>query len=77
MKKQRLLLSQIILLLVGGASVFDALTLSFGTAGTGGFGVRNSSVAEYSPYIQNVITVFMIIFGIDLPFITHGEHSFT
>ena len=56
---------EIILLLVGGASVFDALTLSFGTAGTGGFGVRNSSVAEYSPYIQNVITVFMIIFGID------------
>ena len=46
-------------------SVFDALTTTFGTAGTGGFGVKNSSMADYSPYIQNVVTVFMLIFGVD------------
>ena len=56
---------QIVLMLIGGASLFDALTLSFGTAGTGGFAIKNSSIADYSPYIQNVITVFMIIFGVD------------
>ena len=56
---------EVIFLLVGGMTVFEALTLSFGTAGTGGFGIRNTSIAEYSPYIQNVITVFMIIFGVD------------
>lgn len=56
---------QVILLLAGGISVFDALTTAFGTAGTGGFGIKNSSMAGYSPYIQNVVTVFMIIFGVD------------
>ncbi len=56
---------QIILLLLGGMELFDSLTITFGTAGTGGFGISNSSIAEYSPYLQNVITVFMIIFGID------------
>ena len=56
---------EIILLLIGKMPVFDAITLSFGTAGTGGFGIKNSSIADYSPYLQNVITVFMILFGID------------
>lgn len=56
---------EIILLLIGKMSVFDALTTTFGTAGTGGFGVKNSSMADYSPYIQNVVTVFMLIFGVD------------
>ncbi len=37
----------------------------FGTAGTGGFGIRNDSIAGYSPYIQNVCTVFMFLFGIN------------
>lgn len=60
-----LTLVQIILLIAGGMKIFDALTLSFGTAGTGGFGVRNSGLAEYSSYSQIVITVFMIIFGVD------------
>ena len=53
------------LLLLGGLDLFSALTLTFGTAGTGGFGILNSSIAEYSPYVQNVITVFMLIFGVD------------
>lgn len=56
---------EIILLLLGGAELFDAITLSFGTAGTGGFGIKNSSIADYSSYIQIVITVFMFIFGVD------------
>lgn len=54
-----------ILLLLGGMNLFEALTHMFGTAGTGGFGVLNSSIGGYSPYIQIVITVFMILFGID------------
>ncbi len=56
---------EIIMLLLGRMPLFDALTLSFGTAGTGGFGVRNDSVAGYSVYCQVVITVFMILFGIN------------
>ncbi len=56
---------QIILLLLGDMNVFEALTLSFGTAGTGGFGILNSSIGSYSAYVQIVITVFMILFGID------------
>ena len=58
-------LTEMVLLYLGGLDIFSALTLSFGTAGTGGFGVLNSSIGSYSPYIQNVITVFMILFGID------------
>ena len=60
-----LTLLEIVLLLLGGMPLFDALTTAFGTAGTGGFGVRNDSIACYSPYLQYVITVFMILFGIN------------
>ena len=56
---------QVIFMLFGKASLFEALTLTFGTAGTGGFALTNASIADYSPYIQKVITVFMILFGID------------
>ncbi|MBR1970400.1 MAG: TrkH family potassium uptake protein [Clostridia bacterium] len=56
---------EVILLLFGKLSLFEALTLTFGTAGTGGFGILNSSIADYSPYIQTVIGIFMMIFGID------------
>lgn len=58
-------LLEIVLLLCGGMELFDALTLSFGTAGTGGFAIKNSGLADYSAYSQWVITIFMIIFGID------------
>ena len=54
-----------ILLLFGKMSFFDAITTSLGTAGTGGFGIKNSSIAEYSTYIQNVVAVFMVIFGVN------------
>ena len=54
-----------IFLLCGGMSLFEAVCTAFGTAGTGGFGVKNDSLASYSPYIQNVTTVFMFLFGIN------------
>lgn len=56
---------QIVLMLLGGNSVFDSLTLTFGTAGTGGFAIRNSGLADYSSYTQVVVTVFMLLFGVD------------
>lgn len=52
-------------LLFGGIPVFDAVCTAFGTAGTGGFGIKNDSIASYSPYIQNVCTVFMLLFGVN------------
>ena len=52
-------------LLAGGMSLFEAVCTAFGTAGTGGFGVKNDSIAGYSPYIQNVCTVFMLLFGVN------------
>ena len=55
----------IIFLLAGGMSLFEAVCTAFGTAGTGGFGVKNDSIAGYSPYIQNVCTVFMLLFGVN------------
>lgn len=54
-----------VFLLLGGMSLFESLTHTFGTAGTGGFGIKNDSIASYSPYIQWVITAFMLIFGIN------------
>ena len=59
---------EIIFLLAGRMSLFDALTTTFGTAGTGGFGVRNNSIAGYSTYIQIVVTVFMVLFGVNFSF---------
>ena len=56
---------EIIFLLLGGIPIFDALTTAFGTAGTGGFGIKNDSITSYSPYIQYVVTVFMILFGVN------------
>lgn len=56
---------EILLLLAGSMPVFDAITISFGTAGTGGFGIKNSSLADYSMYLQWVVTIFMILFGIN------------
>ncbi len=58
-------LLEFVLLLFGGLDVFDSLTLMFGTAGTGGFGILNSSFVEYSSYVQYVVAIFMVLFGID------------
>lgn len=56
---------QIILLLAGGVSLFDSLNISFSTAGTGGFSIRNTGMADYSAYVQYVTSIFMILFGIN------------
>lgn len=56
---------QMILLLIGRMPLFDAVTTAFGTAGTGGFGIKNDSMAGYSAYIQWVVAIFMILFGIN------------
>ncbi len=56
---------EVIFLLAGGMSLFDSLVHSFGTAGTGGFGIKADSIGGYSPYIQWVITIFMFLFGIN------------
>ena len=55
----------ILFLLAGRMPLFDSLCTAFGTAGTGGFGVKNNSIAGYSPYIQTVCTVFMALFGVN------------
>ena len=55
----------VVFLLAGGMPFFEALCTAFGTAGTGGFGIKNDSMGSYSPYLQNVTTVFMILFGVN------------
>ena len=60
-----LTLLEIFLLLLGGMDLFESVTHAFGTAGTGGFGVKADSIASYSPYLQWVITIFMLLFGIN------------
>ena len=55
----------VVFLLLGGMGALDAVCTAFGTVGTGGFGVRNDSMASFSPYIQNVTTVFMTLCGIN------------
>ena len=59
-------LLELALLLLGSMPLFDALCTTFGTAGTGGFGIKNSSIGEYSAYIQSIVTIFMILFGINI-----------
>ena len=56
---------EIILLLISGMELFDALTLSFGSAGTGGFAVRNSGLADYAPASQYIVAIFIILFGVN------------
>ena len=58
-------LLQFILLICGKMSAFEALNTAFSTAGTGGFGFKNDSMLSYSPYIQVVVTVFMLLFSIN------------
>ena len=56
---------QILFYLAGGEPLLDALCNAFGTAGTGGFSIRNDSFASYSAYTQTVTTVFMALFGVN------------
>lgn len=57
---------EVVLLLIGGMPLFDSLCTAFGTAGTGGFGIKNSSMGYYgSYYLQGVVSVFMALFGVN------------
>ncbi len=56
---------ELLLLLLGNMPLFDSLTVTFGTAGTGGFGISNASIGKYSVYCQTVVSVFMTLFGIN------------
>ncbi len=58
-------LIEVVFLLLGGMTLFESLTLSFGTAGTGGFAINNAGIGAYSSYVQIVITIFMILFGVN------------
>lgn len=60
---------QFIFLVCGGMGIFDAVNTCFATAGTGGFGIRNANIAAYdSYYLQTVIAVFMVLFGLNFTF---------
>lgn len=59
---------EILLLIAGKMPIFHAICLSLGSAGTGGFGILADSVVSYTPYQQNVITIFMFLFGVNFSF---------
>ena len=60
-----LTLLQFVFLLLAGNTVFDSVNLAFATAGTGGFGIRNDSMASFAPSTQIIVTVFMLLFSIN------------
>ena len=60
--------TEIIILAVCGMPFFDSVCSAFGTAGTGGFGVRNDSFASYAPHLQWIVTIFMLMFGMNFNF---------
>ncbi len=68
---------EFVILLVVKMPVFDALCITFGTAGTGGFGIKADSLGSYSYAIQVVVTVFMILFGVNFNayFLLLGKHK--
>ena len=58
--------AEVVLLCLGGMPLFDSLCTAFGTAGTGGFGIKNASMGAYpSYYLQGVVAVFMVLFGVN------------
>ncbi len=60
-----LTVAMLLILIILRMPLFDAICTAFGTAGTGGFGIRADSIGSYSPAIQWVITIFMILFGVN------------
>lgn len=60
-----LTLLMVVFLYCGDMSLYESFVHAFGAAGTGGFGIKADSIASYSPYIQWVITIFMLIFGVN------------
>ena len=63
-----LTVAEIIILAVCGMPFFDSVCSAFGTAGTGGFGIRNDSFASYAPHIQWIVAIFMLMFGANFNF---------
>lgn len=59
---------EIVLLLIFKMPVFDAVCISMGTAGTGGFGILNTSLSSYSRPIKTIVTIFMLLFGVNFSF---------
>ncbi len=59
---------EIVLLFATGMPLFDSICSAFGTAGTGGFGVKNDSFASYAPHLQWIVAVFMVVFGTNFNF---------
>ena len=55
----------IVFLVIGDMPLLEAMCTAFGTAGTGGLAIKNDSMVRYSPYLQNVTTIFMILFGVN------------
>lgn len=61
-----LTLLEMVLLFAGGMPLYDSMVHAFSTAGTGGFSVKNASIAAYnSVYFEYVITIFMLLFGVN------------
>ena len=61
-----LTLIMVLFLVIGGMPLYDSVCTTFGTAGTGGFGIKNAGLGFYnSAYIEGVVTVFMILFGVN------------
>jgi len=58
--------AEIALLLIGDLGLFDSICLTFGTVATGGFAIKNTSIASYSAYVQYIIMIFMFLAGISL-----------
>ncbi|MBQ8924356.1 MAG: TrkH family potassium uptake protein, partial [Lachnospiraceae bacterium] len=61
-------MAEVVLLAFGGMSFFESLTISFGTAGTGGLSIWNDSIMSCTPYQQWVIGIFMVLFGVNFSF---------
>lgn len=59
---------EFMLLVIGEMNVYEAITTTFGTAGTGGFGIYGDSFASFSSYTQIIVTIFMILFGVNFSF---------
>ena len=53
------------LLMLGGVNWFESICTAFGTAGTGGFGLKSDSMGGYNSYVQVVTTIFMLLFGVN------------
>ena len=60
--------TEFLFLVIGRLPIFDAMCMTFGTAGTGGFGVKNDSAMSYTAYQQWVLTIFMLLFGVNFNF---------